>query len=276
MAHPQIAAFARLAEGNAKATRKIEGQKTLLGRTMHAIHYDAIHDEIVVPQPFAQAILTFRGDTDGEVAPLRIIAGLRTGLVNPDKLTIDPVNNEILVPQGDSVLVFSREAQGNVEPIRVLQGPDTQLGASELAVDPVHNLLIVAGRGETEGGGSALRIFNRTAEGNVKPRTVISGPKTLLNRTSRINVYPPRGVVFVSVPGPGTGPGERSSSDASFVGVWNYLQDQGDVPPRWKIGGPQGMLRQPRGVTYDAKNKTVIVSDKHLNAVMTYYFPEIF
>jgi len=172
--------------------------------------------------------------------------------------------------------VFSREAQGNVAPIRVLKGPDTQLGASELAVDPVHNLLVVAGRGETEGGGSALRIFNRTAEGNVKPQSVISGPQTGITRTQRIQVYPHRGIVLVSVPGPGTGPGERSSSDASFVGVWNILQDQGDVAPRWKIGGPKGMLRQPRGVTYDAKNKTVIVSDKHLNAVMTYYFPEIF
>ena len=36
------------------------------------------------------------------------------------------------------------------------------------------------------------------------------------------------------------------------------------------------MLKQPRGVDLDLKNKTVIVSDKFLNAVMTYYFPEIF
>jgi hypothetical protein len=192
-----------------------------------------------------------------------MIAGLRTRLVYPDKLAIDPINNEILVPQRDSVLVFSREAQGNVEPIRILKGPDTRLGASELAVDPIHNVLVVAGRG-------GLLIFNRTDEGNVKPRSVISGPKTLLNGTSRILVYPPRGLIVATVPGP-----DPMASEESFVAVWS-VQDEGEVPPRWKIGGPKGMLRQPRGVVLDPKNKTLIVSDKYLNAVMTYYFPELF
>ena len=36
------------------------------------------------------------------------------------------------------------------------------------------------------------------------------------------------------------------------------------------------MLRQPRGVVLDPKNKALIVSDKYLNAVITYYFPEVF
>ena len=35
-------------------------------------------------------------------------------------------------------------------------------------------------------------------------------------------------------------------------------------------------LQLPRGVTLDPKNKTVIVSDKYLNAVMTFSLPEIY
>ena len=66
MAHPQIAAFARLAKENTQPTRLLYGQKTLLSRTMHDIKYDAIHDEFVVANPFAQAILTFRGAADGD------------------------------------------------------------------------------------------------------------------------------------------------------------------------------------------------------------------
>ena len=274
MVHPQIAVFARLANGNAKPVRKIEGQKTLLGRTMHSIAYDEMHDEFVVPQQFGQAILTFRGGADGEEAPIRVIQGSLTQLRNPDRLGIDPVHNEIFVPQGNQVLVFSREANGNVAPIRVLKGPDTQLGASALAVDPVHNLLIVGGRNR-EAAGSRLLIFNRTDEGNVKPKAIIGGPKSgLAHISGPFAVYPPKGQIIVSVRGSSSESNEMSS-DECFVGVWS-IQDNGDVPPRWTIGGPKGILRMVRGVDLDPKNKSVIVTDKRLNAVLTFYFPEMF
>ena len=42
---------------------------------MHGMGFDAIHDEIVVNSPLAQAILTFRGGADGEEAPIRTIQG---------------------------------------------------------------------------------------------------------------------------------------------------------------------------------------------------------
>ena len=269
MAHPQIAAFARLAEGGEMPVRAIAGQKTLMARTMHAISYDPIHDEITVPQQSGQAILTFRGGADGEEAPIRVIQGSRTQLREPSRLDVDPVNDEIYVPEGDSLLVFPREANGNVAPVRVLHGPDTRLGASAVAVDPVHDLLAVATGGGGNARKAALLIFNRTDEGNVKPRAVIAGPKTGITSTRLIEVYPPRGLILVTNPGPGR------ASDKSFVGIWS-IEDHGDVPPRWTIGGPNGRLRQVRGVALDPKNKSVIVTDKYLNSILTYYFPEIF
>ncbi len=277
MAHPQIAAFARLAEGNAKAIRKIEGQKTQLCRTMHSIVYDEVHDEIVVPQPFGQAILTFRGGANGEEAPLRVIQGPSTQLRNPAVLTVDPVHNEIFVPEGDAILVFPREGSGDVAPIRILY-PGTRLSiGGGIAVDPLNNLLVVSasgtGREEEQGQGSSARllIFNRTDQGHVQPRAVIAGPKTGLASISRIQVYPPRGEIIAAIPGRN----QEISTSSAFVGIWS-IHDNGDIPPRWTIGGPQGMLKKPRGVTLDPKNKTLMVSDKYLNAVLTYYFPEIF
>ena len=59
------------------------------------------------------------------------------------------------------------------------------------------------------------------------------------------------------------------------VCAWS-VNDNGDVPPRWQIGGPNQLLRQIRGITLVPKQKEVIVSDKYVNAVMTFYFPEIF
>ncbi len=183
MAHPQIAAFARLAEGGAQPARRIEGQASLLGRTMHGIAYDPIHDEFTLPQQFGQAILTFRGGAHGAEPPIRVIQGPHTRLRDPDRLDVDPVHNEIFVPQGDAVLVFPRDGQGDVAPIRVLEGPDTMLrGPSDtsapVAVDPVHDLLVVAssqGRGQ-----SRLLIFNRADRGNAKPKAAIGGPHSRL------------------------------------------------------------------------------------------------
>ena len=276
MAHPQIAAFARLAEGGAKSVRRIEGQQTMLGRTMHSLAYDEVHDEIVAPQDFSQAILTFRGSAQGEEPPVRVIQGPLTQLNSVDQLAIDPVHGEIYVPERDHVLVFSREASGNVAPIRVLKGPDTLLGASTAAVDPVHNLLIVSGTRASGGSGrGGISFFNRTDEGNIAPKAVIRDP-TLTG--GRVYVYPQRGEIIVVANAPGGGPAEGYgvlATDTGFVGVWNIL-DNGNVPPHWMIGGPKGELLQIRGVTLDAKNKNVIISDKRLNAVLTYSFPEIF
>ena len=136
MAHPQIAVFARLADGNETRIRAIEGQSTLLGRTMHAIAYDPIHDEILVPQQFGQGILVFRGSASGEEPPIRVIRGPKTQLIALDRLAVDPVNDEIFVPEGEKVLVFPRDANGDVAPKRVLTGPATRIGAARsVAID---------------------------------------------------------------------------------------------------------------------------------------------
>ncbi|HJT89135.1 MAG TPA: hypothetical protein VJ732_14810 [Bryobacteraceae bacterium] len=274
MAHPQIAVFARLAEGGAQPVRKVEGQGSLLGRTMHGIVYDSIHDEFTVPQQFGQAILTYRGDASGEERPVRIIQGPHSELDAPEHLDVDPVHNEIFVPtRHGTILVFPRDGQGDVAPIRVLGGPDTMLGSDEpLVVDPVHNLLISggrAGRGQTR-----LLIFNRTDAGNVKPKAVIGGPASHLNAFGGpFAVYPPKGEILVSVRG--TGPNADMASDEAYVGVWS-INDNGDVPPRFTIGGPKGMLRMPRGIALDVKHQNMLVSDKRLNAVLTFHFPELF
>ena len=160
--------------------------------------YDPVRDEIVVPQYYAFAILTFRGDANGDVAPVRKIFGPSTQLKNPQRLAVDPVHGEIFVPQEDAVLVFSRDANGDAAPIRILKGPntlfpDSNIASSSLAVDPVNNLLIVSAvkrspgqqqrveEGEDIGGGEGqLLIFNRTDSGNTAPRAVIAGPHTRL------------------------------------------------------------------------------------------------
>jgi hypothetical protein len=260
VAHPQIAVFARLANGQAKRLTAIEGQRTLLGRTMHGMGYDAVRDEIVVPHQFGQGILVFRATANGEEPPVRVIRGSKTRLIAPDRVAVDDVNGEYYVPEGEEVLVFPREADGNVAPSRILSGPNTGFVASRaIAVDTKRNLLIVVASGRR--GDTEILIFDRKASGDAKPLRVITG----LNASQNVTIEPERGLIFVVQLGENTG----------YVGVWS-VADSGNVPPRHVIGGPNGTLFDPRGVVLDVKNQAVLVSDKQLNAVLTYQVPAVF
>lgn len=281
MAHPQIAVFARLAEGGQPPVRRIQGQKTLLGRAVHAIVYNEIHDEIVFPQGFAQAILTFRGAASGEEPPIRVIHGSRTQLQAPDPVTVDPINNEIFVPEDNRVLVFAREANGNVAPIRVLRVPeDTRLGIT--AVFPAHNLFVVSGRASRGEGRDQMLIFDRRAQGDAKPVRVISGPRTMLDQEIReIRAYRDWIVVAHSIDVNAVDVNGETLTDrsASLLSVWS-IHDQGDVSPRWSmnLGKFDGVPVDVKSFDLDPKNRTIIVATgrKPNNAVLTYSFPELF
>ena len=242
---------------------------------MHGFTYDPIHDELVVNSPLVQTILTFKGSSNGEEPPIRIIQGPTTQL-GQDRLDVDPVHNEIVAPAGNAILVFRRDANGDVAPLRVIRGSNTRLkNASTLSVDPVNDLIIV-GLNNTlqanDANNGALLIFNRLDNGNVKPRGVIRGPKSGIVRINQTDVYPPRKLVVAASPGPVY---EMEPADA-FVGVWN-VYDDGDIPPLYKIPvGPTSTLKKPFGLVLNAKHKELIVSDMRLQSVLTFYFPEIF
>ena len=253
--HPRIAAFARTADADAAAVRMIQGQNTFLNRTVHGIGYDEIHDEIVVNSNIGQAVLIYRGGADGDESPIRIIQGPKTGLIDPVSVAVDQVHGEIFVfqrgPGSRQVRVFDRMAHGDVAPKRVLN-----VNAGHGAVDPVHDLLVVPGEG-------GLLIFDRTAEGDAEPKAKIGGV-----RARAIEIYPPTGKIVANISG------GRMSGEAGYVGVWSIHDNGDDVPPEWTLG--KGVFRQMRGLTLDPANKTVIVSDKYWNGVLTFALPEMY
>lgn len=240
---------------------------------MHDIRYDEVHDEFVVGNPFAQAILTFRGAADGEEPPVRVIQGPSTKLLKPDNLEVDPVNDEIIVPEPetDSIYVYPRLAQGDTAPIRILEGSRHGWNISTVAVDPVNDVLV--GVGTHRSGDKrehAIMIFKRDDSGSVAPRAVIKGPRSGLIGSRQIQAY--QGWIIVSHPG--RGDSERDPNNI-FVGVWS-IADNGDVAPRWKIGGTSTTLKNPRGVVLNPRAKELIVADMRLNMVLTFSFPELF
>jgi DNA-binding beta-propeller fold protein YncE len=231
---------------------------------MHDIRYNDVDDEIIVPNPFASALLVFKGGANGQEAPIRIIQGPNTQLNGPQRLDIDTVHREIFVPGGGGVLVYPLDGNGDVPPKRVLRGPDVQAGGS-IAVDPINNLMALPGRNRS------IAIYDRTASGNTKPLRVIQGPNTQIDRINQMQIYPESRLVMIAMPG------QQGLMEPPrvFVGIWS-LDDEGDVPPKFTINGDATRLRKPFAIALNPEQKEIYVTDMRLNGVLTFSVPEVF
>ena len=271
--HPQIAAFARLAGENTPPVRVLEGQKTLSSRTMHGFSYNSRRDEIVVMSPLAQAVLIFRGGANGEEPPVRVIQGPHTqiqGSANAGNavVSIDEVNDEVYVPvTGNHTLVFDLAANGDVPPKRTLNT------SGSIQVDPIHNLLMI-------NGGRGMNIFDRTASGDAKPKAVIGGPKSGMGRMNTFQVYSPKGLIIAG------GNDLPDQQQTSFIGAWS-INDNGDVPPKWKIPVQQLTGYGPYSLALDPVHKEIMMASAGgngrvrptrnvMSTVITFSWPEIF
>ncbi len=265
--------FAGSANGNVAPIRAIKGQATLLARTIHHLAVDTVHDELVVPNPFAEAILFFKGGADGEEPPIRIIQGPKTKLRWTDNVEVDPIHNEVFTTQRltNSILVFDRDASGDVEPIRIIHGPKTRLNTpARVKVDPINNLLVVGNYSKT--GTRGVLIFNRTDHGDVAPRAIISGPKTGMNKggVKRFAIYPEGRTIFALIK-------QVKEAGDGFVGVWSY-DDNGDVPPLAMIkASPTTQIETPGGIALNPEDNEVIIDGGGSPPkVLVFHAPELF
>ena len=307
---PRISAFARLANGNVAPDRIIEGQQTNLSRTMHGLAYDHVNDEIIVPVALSGAILVFRGGAVGNEPPVRVIQGPDTGLIRPHTANVDPESGEILAgdPSARGVLVFDRLANGNTKPKRVISGPRTKFREIVgVASDTKNNAIVVASR--APGGPNGIFIFDRLAQGDVAPKRSIEGPMTgALGRFRQLSVDPERGKIYLAVqafrvqqPTPQkaadlytneaslkklrdaekAGEGRSRGGavprllEAGFIGVWN-IDDNGNVPPRMIIRGPETRSVGFAGVAFNPKHGEVYGVSGNLNGFLSYLVPQFF
>jgi hypothetical protein len=177
----RISVFDDGANGNTPPLRTIEGSNTRLA-VPDLIAVDRVHGEIFVANDFSNEIDVFPIGASGNVAPSRILSGPATGLSGTDAVVIDLAHDEILVAcyndyANGSVSAFPRTANGNVAPLRKIQGAKTGLTyLSGLAVDPVAGEIFITSQGGNSPSG--VRVFPRTANGNVAPVRTIAGDAT--------------------------------------------------------------------------------------------------
>ncbi len=255
MSQPRISAYASSADGNALPTRVLEGPDTHQARTSHYLAVDAVHDELIVPNPFADALLVFKGGAKGDTPPARIIQGPKTMLIAPDNVAVDPIHKELFTASfpTDSIFVYSSEANGDSAPVRVIHGPHTQLDRPiRVEADGVNNVIAVL----TD---HALVLFDRTANGDAAPKWVLTGDKVGVgsrfgSRAVRLYAKGKKIIAGGGTPRAGTrltarqpGAGDEDDEFAfgrnmdRFLGVWKY-GDSGNVAPLIKVHGPGGAV----------------------------------
>ena len=254
--------------------------------------YDPANDEILMANPFSQAILVFKGGANGDEPPIRVLQGPKTQMMHPDYgIAVDAIHNELLVSEKEQISVFPRTASGDIAPLRMLQGPDTRLiDARGFVVDPIHNLIVVGAKG-------GLLIFNRTDNGNAKPRAIIGGPKTGIRSTiQNLRINPTKGLIIAVVGGRGEGGdeddeeggrGSRGGAEqdrgsgrgggggglGGHIAVWS-VNDDGDVPPMYVLLNPKGRIQGSR-IALNPKAKEVLIGSG-TRGIEAYSFPEIF
>jgi len=185
----------------------------------------------------------------------------------------------------DAILIFNRTDTGDVAPIRSIGGPKTHISnIYGIAVDPVHDLIVVGNRIDTGGRTSqdAILIFNRTDNGDVAPRATISGPRTGIIKIRQVVVDEARAQIFATIKNNFENyafgderPSPWNPDKTGFIGVWS-ITDNGDVPPRGVIKGPATGLVWPAGVAINPANHEVYTIDSVSNALFMFRVPELF
>ncbi len=180
-----IRVFSRTASGDAVPIRVISGANTLLSNPI-SIALDLTNNELIVDSydvggVNVAGILVFSRTANGNVAPLRSIAGSNTLMgTYTNHVALDLANNEIYAQgnSGQGIVVFARTASGNVAPLRNITGPATGLSnIGGILPDVANNRVIVSQLTPI----NQLLVFARTADANAAPLMSVSGTATGLS-----------------------------------------------------------------------------------------------
>ena len=114
------------------------------------------------PTTATTAITVYGRTATGNVAPLRSLFGVQTGLSQPQGLVVDTVHDELVVTNGgnNTVTVYARTAQGPAVPIRILVGTVTGLSAPAGLVVTTAPIADADGDGVADDADNCLTVAN--------------------------------------------------------------------------------------------------------------------
>jgi hypothetical protein len=201
-------------------------------------------------------LAVFARQAKGQVAPLRIIEGQRTGLSRSSHgVFLDTVNNEVVAPSplAGAIVVYGREQKGNTPPIRMIQGSKTHLNSPQgVTVDNVNHEIVVANDGAL-----TILVFDRLANGDVAPLREIIGPATGITTPEGIGVDPVHDEIILA---------DEGNADMGVPPSLRVFRrtDNGNVAPIRVITGPTTGLLRPRQLQLDTERDELVLADRGL------------
>ena len=180
----------------------------------------------------------------GDVAPARVVSD---PFPTFHSVVVDAVNDRVFVsdPNRHALWSYDRRAASTgadpVTPITGIRGPSTgMMFVAAVAVDPEARELYTVDNDI----GDRMMVFPYDADGNVKPKRVLSVP----HQAWGISINPTRKEVAISVEGP------------REIVVYAQNASGSDAPLRM-IRGPRTGLGDPHGVFFDGTHNEIVVAN---------------
>jgi hypothetical protein len=216
--------FAHGADGDVPPARKLHTPHGTYG-----IAVDEVHGEMFFSVEHDNAVVAYRKSAHEEEQPLRLLQGDRTRLADPHGIAVDPDRNWIFVAN-----------HGSTHRVRA------ELGRPSPPNWPLTRSYAVPGSGELWP--PSITVYDRTAEGDVRPLRTIEGPATRLNWPAQIFFDAKHDELVVANDG--------DQSVLVFRGT-----AEGNAAPIRTIKGPRTGLSNPTGVWVDVEHDEVVVSN---------------
>jgi DNA-binding beta-propeller fold protein YncE len=211
--------------GNVAPVRELDTGKAA------GIFLDLKNGELALANQHENRVLFFRNLAGPDEGPLRVIQGPKTGLADPHGVYVDADHGEVVVTNYGS---WHPERMGDqLDRIR------PQLDAA---------LFRPAAPSEGTFEPPSVRIYSRTAAGDVAPLRTIQGARTRLNLPGGVWMDAERGEILVA----------NDGGDSILV---FDRRAAGDVAPIRTIEGPATRLKNPTAVVIDPVHGEMWVSN---------------
>lgn len=219
----------------------------------------------------------------GDVPPVRVIEGPRTGLVSPASIAVDRAGRIYVTNNGlssDSVLlapsvtVYAPDAVGNASPMRTIAGMATRLSRPAAVAVADDGTVYVANLEAPGGDQGSITVHSPTAAGDESPLRTLIGPGSGLVEPRGFAVGPGDTlyVVLGSTIYSGYEPVYGRGAPAQ-VNVYPPGASGGTAPVRI-LKGSETDLGNPRAVAVDAAGR-MYVTDYRRAAGSNAYGPDL-